>query len=372
MAIAIEGYSVVGLKTRLAENFDGGLVALSQIVPNATELVDDDLWRCSFMASADATQFLNQLEDAGLNARSGPDSDLVVVSEFDLSVQPYCEWLQVAQWEKGVIAWREGTTPETIVAREGWSPESGSGLIFQGEEDLEFERLDGDVHVYRDKQTGKEVYVSRTQVDPEVLFQMASKTICSHCLGNVRQLTRDTEASVRKAIADLESLAQQFPDSWRVHWFVGKARQGLGELEQAYTSYWRAFELEQEEEAVPRELAGICLELGKADEAVRVGEKAAGLKPDNAETLGNLACGYLLAARIPEAQATIKAAIKLGGYDAINLHLERIINAVALGKCPQPRRMSDLSPQIGDQFRPQPTLKLKTAWARFLAWIRSE
>ena len=368
MAIAIEGFSIVGRKARLEENFDGGLEALSKIVPNATELADDDLWRCSFMAAADAETFLEQLQEAGLNSNQGPDSDLVLVSEFDLSIEPYCEWLKVVQWEKGVIAWLEGTTPETVVAREGWSPEKGSGLEFANsvdDENLEFRRLEGDLQVYFDRKRGCEVFVGRTGPDPDALYKAASKIILDHNVehGHSR-LNGEAETKVRQAISDLESVARQFPDSWQVFWFLGKGRQAVGELELAYESFGRAFSLEQETEAVPREFASVCLELGKADEAVQIGQTAAALKPDNPETLGNLACAYLIAARIPEAVTTIKAALKLHSEDRINVQLQRIINEVAKGERPQPRRMSDLNQPI------VPTTKADSFWSRLRFWKR--
>ena len=77
------------------------------------------------MAESDAAAFLDRMQDAGFNTSSGPNSDFVLVNEFDLEVTPYCEWIEVAQYEKGVIAWKSGTVPKTIVARQAWTPENG-------------------------------------------------------------------------------------------------------------------------------------------------------------------------------------------------------------------------------------------------------
>lgn len=58
------------------------------------------------MAKADAEKFLRGLEKLALNVSQGPDSDAILVSEFDQSIEPYCEWLNIGVWEKAVIAWR--------------------------------------------------------------------------------------------------------------------------------------------------------------------------------------------------------------------------------------------------------------------------
>jgi hypothetical protein len=95
MAVALEGYTVVGLKSRIDEKFAGGVEALTQAAPNQMVLADDDLWRCSFMVCAEAERFVESLASSDLNGSTGPDPDLVIVNEFDLSVSPYCEWLEV-------------------------------------------------------------------------------------------------------------------------------------------------------------------------------------------------------------------------------------------------------------------------------------
>lgn len=50
-----------------------------------------------------------------MNVSQGPDSDAVLVNEFDHPIDPYCEWLTTGIWQKAVIAWRMGTRPESVV-----------------------------------------------------------------------------------------------------------------------------------------------------------------------------------------------------------------------------------------------------------------
>ena len=346
MAIAIEGFSVVVLRDRADDAIDGGVEILSTTTPNGTAIMDDDLWRCSFMVMDDAMRFMEELTSAGLQVQRGPDPDAVIVSEFEETVEPYCEWLKIAKWEQGVIAWLDGTDPKTLIAREGWSPKRGSGLVYQKNrmEKLEFLRIDGNVEVYRDKETGEELYIGRTELSPEAVYQVASRVIVDNIISPGHPpITGPVADEVHKAIGDLEKLASDHSGFWRVHWCIGKGRQSLGQLEEAYTAFKVAWTLDQENEAIPRELAGACLELGRAEEAVEIGEKAASLKPDNAETLGNLACAYLVAARHDEAQKTISAALQLAPDDTVNQHLQTLIQDVAAGRIPQPHKLSDLT-----------------------------
>jgi tetratricopeptide (TPR) repeat protein len=387
MAIAIEGYTVVGLKSRIAEEYAGGVEALSQAVPNATALADDDLWRCSFMASEDVNRFLQLLEQAGLEVRQGPNSDFVVVSECDLSVAPYCEWLEVARWDKGVIAWRTGTSPRKVLARQGWSPEHGSGLQFPSDDDnehLELLRLDGNVAVYFDKRRGCEVYVGRTQPDTEEVYKLASRVITNHFVSaGEPTLTGDAADKVRAAVADLEPIARENPEAWGVYFFLGKGKLALGDLEGAYQALRRANELETETESLPRELAGLCLELGRPDEAVKVAQTAAAIKPDDFEALSNLAAAYLVAGRHTDASTTIRASLKLKPDDVTSHQLKRMIEAVASGTQPQPHNMSELNRLATAMFAspvssapaaaaPSGRQAKPSLWSRLTSWARGK
>ncbi|MEQ1902576.1 MAG: hypothetical protein ABL888_00155 [Pirellulaceae bacterium] len=98
--------------------------------------------------------------------------------------------------------------------------------------------------------------------------------------------------------------------------------------------------------------------------------KAAAIHPDDAETLGNLACAYLLAARIPEATKTINAAIALNATDPINNLLKRIITEVATGTRPQPTQITELTspakPPTPPTAKPKSFLSRLAFWKKFV------
>lgn len=343
MAVPIEGYTVIAQKARIRHLLEKDAIE----IPNATALGDEDIWRCCFMVESDALEFLKLLERLGLNVSQGPDSDAVLVNEIDCSIHPYCEWLVTAKWEKAVIAWKSGTPPRSVVAREGWNPKTGSGLSFHdpsSRNNLEFLRLDGNVEVFRDRSTGKEVYISRTSTPVEAMFKTAAQAIGKHLVTAGESALSGADAKeVTKAVEMLDKVMAAVPDWWQALWSLGKGHLALGNYEQAYQAFRRAYELEKDVEAIPRELAGVCLELGKFDEAVEVAERATALDPGDAGLIGNLALAYLLAGRVEEAKKSILAAVKIAPDDEINSLLRRVITEVAEGKRPRPKSLAALT-----------------------------
>jgi tetratricopeptide (TPR) repeat protein len=136
-------------------------------------------------------------------------------------------------------------------------------------------------------------------------------------------------------------------------------------------SLFDAYELEKDIESIPRELSGVCLLLGRAQEAIEIGERAAGLKPDDYQALGNLACAYLIGGRLVEAQATIDAARKIDPNDRTNASLHLIIQRVRSGHVPQPKTLQDLTRSANEapssSIHPVKS-KVRVLWNRLRFW----
>lgn len=348
MALPIEGYSVVAQLPRIQRLLDDG----SLKIPNATALSDTHIWKCSFMAMDDARKFLQVLEKLGLNGSHGPDSDVVLANEFDRSIEPYCEWLKMAAWEKAIIAWKEGTRPETVTARQGWDPKVGSGLVLSDLQFLEFLRLEKNVEVFRNKKTGQEVYIGRTSTPVDALFRTASEVVRKHFVHpGAPPLTGDAAKDVSDAVAALEKVTAEAPNWWNAQWFLGKGNLGLGNYEKAYEAFRRAYAVEKNIEPILRELSGACLELRRFDEAVEIAQAAASLDPTNAELLGNLAVAFLLAGKLLPARTTIDAATKIDPNDRINQTISRVLREIETGHREQPQSLRDLTKPVRPKKR---------------------
>ena len=345
MAIAVEAFCVVGNLQAIDDADRLSQQRLTEMAPNSTALSDADLWRCSFMAESDAAAFVERLNEIGFDTTAGPHSDFVIVNEFDLEVTPYCEWLEVANYQKGVIAWKVGSNPETVTARAGWSPEKGSGLTFGNRhrmDDLKFVRLEGNVEVFRDKSSGELVYIGRTETPVEALYETSATLIQRHSITPGQAPVRGKlKQEIVQAIEDLEKVVKNHPNFWRAHYFIGKGNEAIGELEKAYSAFNKAFELNAEGENVCRALALACLETHRVEQALTAAVKEATLLPDNEKTLGNLAICYLLSEQIPAARKTIDAAIVLTPSDEVNQYVSQLIHSVETGERPCPRTLDE-------------------------------
>ena len=343
MAVAIGGYAVVVKQECIESLLAANLVS----PPNSTALADDSLWVCSFMTTEDAIDFARHLGDLGLNVHEGPNPDAVLVSEFDLSVVPECEWFKLGRIAKAVIGWKAGTDPQNVTAGPGWDPRVGSGLVYQDPskmDRLQFLRYEGGVAVYFHKDLGKEVYIGRTQPPIESMYKAAGEVMLANVVNaGAAPVSGMAAQRVSGAVDTMAQVIAVGPESWGALFLYGKGCLALGKNEEAYTAYKRAFELEQGDENVPRKQAGACLLLQKYEEAVTASEKAAALKPNSAAVLGNLGLCYLMAGRVGAAKATIAAALKLDQGDRINTHLDRVIQEVADGIIEQPATLRDVA-----------------------------
>ena len=345
MAIALEAFSVV-VRPQGVEKL-GGIEAFQELVPNSTFCHDDELARCAFMDRGDAVEFINSLHLRGLETLDGVDSDVVLVTAFDGTVTPCCEWLQVGPYKKGFIGWLSGSTPESIAAPSSWDPELDSNLERMSTEEaarrLQFLRREENVEVFLDRDTGRELYVGRTGLPLDAMFEEAREFVVENMRDPGAPLVAsELESEFRRIIQMLQILSERRAESWTVHWLLGKAWHAIGDSQRAYTCLQRAYALESEIQAITRELAGICLELGKAQEAVMMAERAVASEPENADLLSNLALAYLTDGRVQEAETTINAALKHASSDSIAQAIHQVIREVAAGTRPQPRSLSDL------------------------------
>jgi tetratricopeptide (TPR) repeat protein len=188
-----------------------------------------------------------------------------------------------------------------------------------------------------------EIYIGRTATPVAGLFNQACKIINENFVtAGGLQVTGEAREEVLSAKEMLDEVLASEPNWWNGLWFQGKAQIALGNYEEAYARFSKAYEIERKVEAIPRELSGVCLELGRFEEAVEVSEGSAALSPADPEILGNLSLAYLLAGRTDAATRTIGAALKLDQDDKINQSLEGIIGEVSRGARPAPQTLKEL------------------------------
>jgi tetratricopeptide (TPR) repeat protein len=305
MAIVIEAFTVVVRNEAVQGRYPGGEETFQANVPNATFCTDGVLSRVGFMVDQDAAEYLNELGSLGLKVRDG--SDAVICDAMEGLTRPSCGWLQVGRYQKACIAWLKGERVETIVGPHGWNPDEQT-LTYATKEEarhrLRFLRNEGNVQVFWDTVSGKEVYVGRTGPPLEELFDKAGPMVTANLRNPGSPVDASKAVVLNRAIEMLEIIDDKAPGNWRVCWLLGKAWHALGRSDRAYEWLMKAFEHEKE---------------------------------------GNLAVAYLIDGRIKEAETTIQAALRRNPKDPVNQTLQRLIGEVAKGKRSQPKNLFELT-----------------------------
>lgn len=176
MAVLIEAISVVVRVDAIRARYPGGWSAFRDAVPNGTLACDDELARVGFMTPDDARAFLDGLEARGLVfRRDGACVDCAVVDQRRGPTAP-CAWLEyghvVFDGHRVAAGRIKGSRSGRVFTPDGWTYEKSlsrdHGFTPTGDPDgdLEFLRHEGGLDVFRNRLTGKEVYVGRTSRPP--------------------------------------------------------------------------------------------------------------------------------------------------------------------------------------------------------------
>lgn len=344
--ILLQCTSVVIKNTALERCLENGVEDFRAIAPNSKAYSDDFISQCSFMENFDAREFVKQLELRGIQVET-EGVEIVVVHCSDPKIPANCDWLQLHQYKDHILGRHPSDDSQKLIAPHGFSLDGEADVQHytreEIEEKLEFVRRDENIDVYRDKETGKELYVGRTTESLEDLYHQSAATIRE----NFRHpgeppVAEEKHPEVRKAIDGLQRVVGQHPEFWQAHFFTGKGWQALGEHQKAYNNFFRAHNLEKENTAICKEIAGACLELGNAEEGVGYAEIAVTCDPEDAELICNLAICHLLAGNGEAAQKSIERAVKLDAEDDVSNNVARLIGDVISKKRPWPKSLADL------------------------------
>jgi tetratricopeptide (TPR) repeat protein len=119
--------------------------------------------------------------------------------------------------------------------------------------------------------------------------------------GRIAPVDGRAAKDLREGVGYLDVVVGLKPDNWAASWVRGKAQQALNEHEAAYDSFRRAYEIDESNPDVGRELAAECLETGRASEAVRIAQALTARAPKDAGLLANLALAHLINGQLDEA-----------------------------------------------------------------------
>lgn len=361
MAVLIEGFSVVVRNATLDARYPGGVDGYRGDCPNATFCADDHLSRVGFMVRPDVDAFVAELAARGLTpSRRGAAEDVAVVSQSEGLLRP-CTWLEFGRYEGALIAWLAGKEPGDLHATPGWSPERQMRFLpgDEAQSRLEFVRSEGNVDVYRDRETGEELYLGRTARAEEAdegrhneLYAKACGLIEGLILTHGHDpapLDPADRAKLDEAIPLLGEVVQIHPTNWAAMWLLGKVYQRLGDHEGGLHWFARAHRVNPDHEDVAREASIEAMEAGRPEEAVPFAVRAIEANPDEPGLRSNLALCLLFSGNPRDAHSVAADALRRDPSDQITTQVAGIINEVLAGIRPCPRHMRDLQADQGGE-----------------------
>jgi tetratricopeptide (TPR) repeat protein len=228
-------------------------------------------------------------------------------------------------------------------------------------------KANGKVEVYRHKTTGELRYVGRPfhpvrkwwqfwrrprqpPVDADNYSQIY-KAACDLIQPYVEHqlehapLGGPARKQLRRGCEMLSRVLQSNPGNWAALWFLGIAHKCLRELEHAYNDFHRAYALEKANPGVGRELVGICIALGRGEEAVHISHEVLEKTPTDGGLISNYALALLIAGNVAEAAAAVEGSLKLDPDDQITQGLAKLIASVRTGQATRPDRWPPPSPR---------------------------
>jgi len=174
MAVLVEAISVIIKVSTINSKFPGGWSEFRDTVPDGTLCSDGELARLGFMTIEEAMAFIGGLEKIGfVHLADGQPLDLAIADQqrgFDTP----CEWADFGRVNldgherKQIAACRLAGSNEGIFLPDEWTYEKSlsSRFLYVSDgwvpESLELLRHEEGLDVYRDLETGKELYVGRT------------------------------------------------------------------------------------------------------------------------------------------------------------------------------------------------------------------
>jgi len=366
--VLIEGFSVVVRRGAIDRKVQGGMEGFLRTVPNPACCFDDELVRVGFMAGHDAMTYVGHLRALGLSSTGGADMDpdLVVIDQaaHDTCPEPwlFVERVKLSQLPGEVcIASLKGTSDSRVALPRNWEykgslSEVGRRLPVGDASKLTFVRVQDGVEVYRDEESGEELYAGRAYgsapASPTDADGAKAKSLIHQATAVMEQ---DRVASllppcklgffarrrVEKAIGLLDQALKLSPNDVFAHWLHGKSLQVLGRYEESLQSFARAWLLDPGQVATAREAGITATEAKHFDQAVYYAQQALALTPGDVGLRANLALAHLFAGNGEAAVTEAAAAYSADRTDKTSLAVLVAMQEVSAGRMPKPARASE-------------------------------
>ena len=173
MAVLVEAISIIIRRETIDEKYPGGVDQYIKDSPNGTFCMDEEITRVGFMSPDDVDAFIENLELLEFRCvNDGQYEEIAVVEQLRGFTLP-CEWLEILDVtlfegnQKFRVCQIKGSALSGVFCPHGWNYETSlSKRVVMVETDkmderMVFLRQENEWDVYRDKVTGKELYIKR-------------------------------------------------------------------------------------------------------------------------------------------------------------------------------------------------------------------
>ncbi len=367
MPVLIEGLSVVTRREAIARRYAGAWPGFVADAVNQTLCADSDIARLGFMHPDDVSAFVERLEQQGFvfQDAAGNALDIVVIDQREGPTTP-CAWIEFYRQEvpggKVSAARLAGSTEEDFFCPDGWDFEHSLSKTFEfhptsgAHEYLEFLRHEQDIDVFRDRRTGKEVYITRPSAlrnradepdssarandeEYQALYNEAAELLTPYFRGEglpPKELEIEPVIRAREA---LERLTAVRDINWQAWGLLGFARRLLHDREGAYAAFARAYGMAPNEIEMGRNLGSECIALGYGQEAIAVTAAMTKLAPNDAGIAVNHALALLIGGDVDGALLEVQRATQLDPADPITTNLMLLIEGVRSGEAKRPSKV---------------------------------
>ena len=345
MAVLIEAISVIVRSSSIEKKFNGGWNEFLKSIPNSTFCNDEYIARIGFMNPDDVQMFIETMEEKGLIFReNGKAKDIAVIDQFrgTTTEVPWLDLGKITNKSINIMACAlEGKELNKVAFPKNWkyegslSEKPGFAKPENEGDHLQFLRRDGDMDVYLDFTTGKEVFVGRTNSgdDAEETLKRRLEKLCGETLelnakSEPLMAMGDEESCmpIYQRLLELSELANEIvqnegSDFWMAHYSLGLTLRILKQYEDALTCFKKANALNSEKINTLKELV-LCLgELKENEEALHYSRKAVELAPNDHGAWGNLTMSLINLGKRVEAKEAIDHTISLDPLDPINRYI---------------------------------------------------
>lgn len=147
---------------------------------------------------------------------------------------------------------------------------------------------------------------------------------------------------LNKGLALYEQILEINPENSAAMWMIGKIYQRLRLPDKAFDYFKQAHLIDPEQPDFAREAGLTALDLGLAEEALHLCQRAIENDSKDPGLVANLAWAQVLMCDVATAQETIRKVVDDNPSDTISKAIQRVISEIASGKRPQPKSMLEI------------------------------